>query len=175
MQEKISPRMARIYTDKRKQEDCSSSPFVGMNLAENFMTRRLTALSLILLLSACGKRRAACIYEIPEGFSGWVLIVFEQTNSPPLPTRDGKLVFRICDHGQLSTSSTLQYGWAKDEYYFVGNNRRPILWTARGKGGLIWGESTGSSQTRGVHEQTYENFFVGTEEQLRKAGEPPRP
>ena len=138
------------------------------------MRTLLVALVFVVALCGCKKVRTACVYEIPEGFTGWVLIEFGRTNCPPLVKRDGKLIFEIGRDGRLCTSSALEYGWAKDAYFYVGKSRTMIPSTVSGGGGFIWGGSTGSTQTGSV-ERTYESFFVGTEDQFTHAAERPTP
>ena len=135
----------------------------------------LATLVLILVLVACTKARTSCVYEIPEGFTGWVLIEFSKTNCTPLAKKEGKLVFQIGSDGRFCTSTALESGWAKDAYYYIGKSRTKIQSTGWGGGGMIWGGSTGSVQQPGNMEKTYANFFVGTEEQFKLAAGLPRP
>ena len=139
------------------------------------MNRALPVLAIAAALMGCEKPRTPCVYEIPEGFTGWVLIDYGRSDCPPIAVKDGRLVFRLGKDGRFCTSSTLQLGVAKDEYYYVGNSRRELPVTGWGGGGLIWGGSTGSVQTPGLKEKTYENFFVGTEQQFKQAPDMPRP
>lgn len=132
------------------------------------------ALGLFLVFAGCKKARTPCVYEIPEGFTGWVLIEYGRTNCLPLVKRDGKLVFQICGDGRCCTSSALEFGWAKDGYFYVGTSRTEIPSTMSGGGGLIWGGGTGSVQTGSV-ERAYMTFYVGTEEQFAHADQQPRP
>jgi hypothetical protein len=129
----------------------------------------------LLCFFGCSKQRSACLYEIPEGFTGWVLIEFGRSNCPPLSTKHGKSVVPIGSNGRYCTSSDLEDGWAKDTYFFVGKSRSEIQATGWGGGGLIWGGSTGREQQQGKPDTVYENFFVGTEDQFNHAGEQPRP
>jgi hypothetical protein len=138
------------------------------------MRALLTSLALIFAVSGCEKARTACVYEIPEGYTGWVLIEFGRTNCQPLAERDGKRVFEIGHDGRFCTSSALESGWAKDAYFYVGRSRTAIPSTVSGGGGLIWGGSTGITQTGSV-ERTYESFFVGTEGQFAHADKHPIP
>jgi hypothetical protein len=138
------------------------------------MRALLAGLVFIVVLSGCQQKRTACIFEIPEGFTGWVLIEFGRTNCPPLAKRDGKLIFEIGHDGRLCTSSAQEFGWAKDAYFYVGKSRTAIPGTVSGGGGLIWGGSTGSTQTGSV-ERVYESFFIGTEDQFTHAAEHPTP
>lgn len=127
-----------------------------------------------VLLTSCETTRRPCVYRIPEGFTGWVLIEFDQTNSPPLRENGGKLIFDIGRDGRLYTSSGLETGWARDEYY-IDNGSKKLSVSNWGGGGMIWGSSTGLSQVQGARGISYENFFVGTEEQFQKASQQPRP
>lgn len=138
------------------------------------MRSLLVSLILVLALSGCRKARTACVFEIPEGFTGWVLIEFGRTNCPPLGKRDGQIVFQIGSDGRCCTSSALEFGWAKDSYVYVGKSRNQIPSTVPGGGGLVWGGGTGSVQTKSA-EKTYETFFVGTEQQFTYADRPPTP
>ena len=133
----------------------------------------LVSLVLVLALTGCEKTRTASVFEIPEGFTGWVLIEFGRTNCPPVAKRDGKVVLKIGGDGRCCTSSALEFGWAKDAYFYVGKSRTEIRGTVPGGGGLIWGGGTGSVQTSA--EKTYETFFVGTEQQFTHASQPPTP
>jgi hypothetical protein len=132
----------------------------------------LLVLAFVCLVVGCEKKRTACVYEIPEGFTGWVSIEFGASNCPPLSKRDGKLIVPIGCDGRCCTSSELEYGWAKDTYFFVGKSRSEIRDTGWGGGGLIWGGSIGSAQQQGKPERVSENFFVGTEDQFKHAEEP---
>lgn len=69
---------------------------------------------------------------------------------------------RIPDSGLLRTSSPLEEGWAKDEYFYYSKDGsvRVLKDTGWGLGGMIWGGSNSAAD---------EYFYVGTEEQYHKA------
>jgi len=94
-----------------------------------------------------------------------VSIEFGNSNYPPLSKKDGKFVIPINSDGRCFTSSALEYGWAKDTYFFVGKSRSEIRETEWGGGGLIWGGSIGGAQGK----PEGETFFVGTEDQFKHA------
>ena len=73
---------------------------------------------------------------------------------------NGTLVCRIPDSGLLDTSSPLEEGWAKDEYFYYSKDgaMHALKSTGWGHGGLIWGETNSTTE---------QFFFVGTEEQFR--------
>jgi hypothetical protein len=115
------------------------------------------------------------VYEIPSGYTGWVLIEFERPDAPPLQKRDGKLVFHIGGDGRMATSSKCEFGWSHDEYAYVGTTPVELKRTAWGGGGQIWAGSNGGTQTAGQKPQTYETFFVGSEAAFKSAGKDPSP
>jgi len=124
----------------------------------------------VLLGAACvADSRPVSVFEIPDGYQGWVAIEFGRAECPPTPIVDGKLLFRIPSSGYLCTSSAPTFGVAKDEYWFVGKQRTPIHETGWGGGGLIWDGATGESEVAGKPKREFLNFFVGSEEQERKA------
>jgi hypothetical protein len=105
---------------------------------------------------------------IPEGYVGWINIYFEVKDAPALPVEEGHYLFRIPSAGELRTSSRLEGGMAKDDYYYVDKrgNRRGLESTGWGKGGMIWAESTGDDENGMINER----LFVGTEQQLKEYG-----
>jgi hypothetical protein len=133
----------------------------------------LFTLLLAMTFAGCAKRRMPCVYEIPEGFTGWILVEFERTDCPPLPQRNGKLLLAIDKNGRLCTSSKIEEGWAKDEYYYVGASRRALPATA--PGGLVWSGAVGRSGVPGQKPRVYETLFIGTEQQFKDAPRAPKP
>jgi hypothetical protein len=125
-----------------------------------------------IAIASCEQARTPCVYEAPEGFTGLVLIEFERSDCPPLQKKDGKLIFHFGKDGRLCTSSRMEEGSAKDEYYYVGNSRAMISETAPGKSGLVWAGGNGSVQKAGEKKEIYEIFFIGTEDQFNHAPKP---
>jgi hypothetical protein len=107
-------------------------------------------------------------FLIPDGYVGWVRVEFEISNAPPLPLVDGDYVFQIPATGLLKTSSPEQYGWANDRYYYYSKESVRVLPDARQRAGsLIWGKINGE-ESAAQNKKTYEEFFVGTEQQFRE-------
>ena len=135
-------------------------------------------LLMLILIVASGLqtevKRRPVRYLIPAGYIGWVKINFRVPDAPALPIKDGNYVAVFSQNGELKTSSDIEYGVAKDEYYYLAVNcKRPLEVTTSRGGGMIWGGFTGqeSNSTNQVT-QTYLQFFVGSEEDYRKH---PRP
>ena|SRR5579872_2366930 len=102
-------------------------------------------------------------YLIPDGYVGWVEIKFGQADASPLAIENGDLVYRIPENGLLNTSNPLEYGSAKDHYFYYSldgklRELKSIPWEP---GNMIWS---------GTNSETEEFFWVGTDEQRKKKG-----
>ncbi len=133
---------------------------------EVFVAAALT----IALVAACERHRTPCVYEVGEHYRGWILVEFGRPDCPAIPLENGKLVFRLTDTGELCTKSPTEYGWAKDEFYFVGAGGRRSIEDARN-------DSTVEDESRLVHSgvvagwgnSTFMCFFIGTGEEYKRA------
>lgn len=143
------------------------------------------ALSIIMLMPAfvgCQeKQRRPSRYLIPEGYVGWVKIYFKVKDAPALPVEDGCDLFKFSETGILKTSSEMETGWARDEYFYYSGDARRALENTGWDGGMIWagyaGQSAtatmGETSTRDIPEKNktfYEGFFVGTEAEYKDYG-----
>ncbi|HEX5708275.1 MAG TPA: hypothetical protein VFX96_13310 [Pyrinomonadaceae bacterium] len=141
----------------------------------------LCAPSLSLACQEEEKQRRPSRYLIPDGFVGWVKIYYKVKDAPPLPFEDGAYLFKIPASGVLKTSSSMEYGWASDEYFYYSDDaRRPLKETGWGEGGMIWAGHNGSRETAQMGQSTdeipeenktyYSGFFVGTEAEYKDYG-----
>jgi hypothetical protein len=106
------------------------------------------------------------LYEIPDGYRGWVQYEVSNPHCPPL-SRDGRfLVYAIDARGHGCTSDALPGGWRTNLYEYIGSDgrRQNLPETGWGKGGLIWDQ-----MYREQGEQKSYVFFVGTEQQFHVA------
>jgi len=115
-----------------------------------------------------GSSRRASRFMIPDGYVGWVKVEFGVPGAPPLPVEGGKYVVLFSPSGFLKTSTPEQSSGGRDSYYYYSDSStRALADRTSGAGSLIWGQfhsqAFGSS---GKH--TYEQFFVGTEQQFKE-------
>ncbi|TLS37257.1 DUF6843 domain-containing protein [Pseudalkalibacillus caeni] len=111
------------------------------------------------------------VYQIPEGYEGWVQIIYDQDSHPPLTEKYEHLVASIPEEGILRTSSSYEGSSVEDEYYYVdkkGSKKRLELQKD------IHGNSMGSfhTQTSDGEDVTYDNiyhFFVGKKEEFEQS------
>src|SRR5689334_8945304 len=121
-------------------------------------------LCLVLLGSSCTRHRMPSVFEVPEGFRGWVLIEHDRPGCPATPVENQKRIYRIPASGRMCVRDSLEYGkFAKDEYYFVGSSRVPIPEESPGHEGLVRAGGVGGPGSR-----IFEHFFVGTEQELKR-------
>jgi hypothetical protein len=141
-------------------------------------TLRMAAILLFLISSqlplvACQKSRRPSRYLIPEGYVGWVKVYFNVKDAAPVELEDGRHLFKFPSTGKLETSSNNEYGVGPvDEFFYYSDKSRRQLQIARSDGsGMIWNVHNGQkldSHNRVV--ETYEGFFVGTEQDYREYG-----
>ncbi|MES2766550.1 MAG: hypothetical protein V4642_11810 [Bacteroidota bacterium] len=65
----------------------------------------------------CANRAENCIYLIPKGFTGNVVIVFGQKNGEQIEYKNEKRLYRIPENGVLKTKFQKKYGIAN--MYFL--------------------------------------------------------
>jgi hypothetical protein len=117
-------------------------------------------------------------FFIPEGYVGPAEIHYGDPNAPSMPLQNGTVICRIPESGILRTSSLIEDGWAKDEYFYYSatGSLRPLRETGRGQGGMIWNEEV-SYKLEGNEKRPKEflkSFYVGTEEKYRHNEKRPR-
>jgi len=115
-------------------------------------------------------------YLIPDGYIGWVVVSYNEPTAPPLPIVKGEIVCKFPANGILRTSSLLEGGWAKDEffYYFTDGSLHQLRDSSWVNGGMIWdGSVSYELPAGGIPKQFDQLYFVGSEEQFHHA--PPRP
>jgi hypothetical protein len=112
-------------------------------------------------------------FLIPANYVGWVEVKYGETTATALPMNKGALICRIPAAGVFATSSRLERGWARDEYFYYSSDgsSHELKETGWGKGGMIWGNSDEWQQTSSgsMPVQITAYFYVGTEERYHHA------
>jgi hypothetical protein len=112
-------------------------------------------------------------FLIPDGYVGWVEVKYGDSNVPALQMDKGTLICRIPDSGLLATSSAVEEGWAKDEYFYYSKDGslRDLKETGWGAGGRIWGNTNEwqQSQTESKPKRIDTYIYIGREEQYHRA------
>src|SRR3989442_2426050 len=89
--------------------------------------------------------------------------------APPLAMVNGIYICQFPESGSVVTSSLLEEGWAKDEYFYYSGDGsiEGLPNTGWGGGGTIWAAgSTGHESSKpGL---LIERFYVGKEDQYRR-------
>ncbi len=119
-----------------------------------------------LTIDARHSIRHSSRFLIPDGYVGWVRVEFQVSGAPPLPAEGGEYLFKFPPSGLLRTSSSEEYGWAKDHYFYYSEKGTAVL-SDTGPENLIWGKINGEA-TGSQGKRKYEEFFVGTEQQFRE-------
>lgn len=115
-----------------------------------------------------GEISRSSLYEIPEGYRGWVVIQYGDSSCPPLKSEGIYLVVRFSPRGRACTSAPQPRGWTIDRHYYLDErgNRTALPLSHIGEGGMIWAGS--STNPPGVSFARH-TFFVGTEDELQQS------
>ena len=112
-------------------------------------------------------------FLVPQGYVGWVSVRYGEKDATALEVKSGTRICRIPYVGLLRTSSPVEMGWAKDEYFYYSQDGslHALKDTGWGNGGVIWGGSNEWEQTPEGTTPTRiaQYFYVGTEEQYHHA------
>ena len=106
------------------------------------------------LLTGCTPR----VYEVPAGYTGWVIVEHGVVACAPLPVEHGEVVHRVPASGALCTSDPKEGGWLRhDSYFEVGSQRIAIPSDGPPSARRVWSPGDGQN---GPYE--FDAFFVGT-------------
>jgi len=108
------------------------------------------------------------VYEIPGGFRGWVTISYRSPGCPRLRSEGIQVVVTIPPSGHACTSSDSQFPkWHRVDHVYIyeENQRMPLQFTIKGRGGMIWSDFFWEASENGSGKPV-EGFFVGTEDEL---------
>jgi hypothetical protein len=128
---------------------------------------------LCLMLVGCAhfaQHRRAEIYEFPEGFHGWAVIVWGAPGHPRSQTDHGKLIVRFPADGVVITSTKLELDSVRDgAYFFDSAGRRlssqPAI--AFAGNGFMHHDASG-------RDMDYTQVFVGTKAEFRATPDAPQ-
>ena len=127
----------------------------------------IIAILILLALVRCDRRPAEVI-EIPHDYRGWVEVRYVRSCAPARIVDGGRHLIRISPAGKACVGSPWTEGVADDEYYFVDGATRMRVTRETPGAGMIWGRYT-EQTTVPASEPIIERFYVGTEEEYRRA------
>jgi hypothetical protein len=102
------------------------------------MTRKLcniflyTVALVAIVVPAFAANRPRYVFELPDGYVGWVQIIFNDPNSAPLQIVDGGVLLEVPESGVFRTSALrVHSSQAPDEFYYKatdssGNKLKPV-------------------------------------------------
>ncbi|WIV17680.1 hypothetical protein QPK24_14760 [Paenibacillus polygoni] len=125
----------------------------------------LVVICFALVAAGCSKSAGTKLYLIPEGYVGWVHIIYDQSKQPEIKKDEGTSIFPIGKDGILKVSNKdAVYGTSINKYFYVdakGNKVREIDYLEE-----IHNQNVGNAQIGEGNQvvktlPTVESFFVG--------------
>ena len=93
-----------------------------MTTLTNSMMRRTllgTLLALIVTSNACAKKLPHYEFVLPDGYIGWIQIIFQSPNAPNPPFANNKFTIRLDDSGVYKTGMYHTYfTGSHDEFFY---------------------------------------------------------
>ena len=74
------------------------------------------------MFSACTPQRTPQHFLLPDGFTGWAYVKYDDPSCAPLEVRDGRQLVRIPPNGRLCTSTRYETGFARDLWEYVNQD-----------------------------------------------------
>ena len=134
--------------------------------------RRLLILVVFLLLTeSCGSYRLRSVWEVPNGYRGWVLIERANPRCKAAKLTFASVVFEIDSSGHGCTSTALPKASQFLIFWEGGTHGqgRELQSGYPGNGGQIWGFRDAEEGDEAGTFFTATEFFVGTEMEYRDA------
>ncbi|MBV8518281.1 MAG: hypothetical protein JO197_12860 [Acidobacteria bacterium] len=121
---------------------------------------------LIALLTLLGCRDSVRIYEIPNGYEGWVLVTYDSRCVTSTTSKNGTEISVKNNGTACATEKPAPKSFYRRFYYVNANGQRvrELRATGWGRGGEIWNES--STVDGGEY-----RFFVGREDVFKRSYE----
>lgn len=127
-----------------------------------------------LNFAGTGKDRRPCHYMVPEGYVGWVQINYDLKDAPPIPIENEAFIFKFPESGLIETSDTLEYGSAKDHFFYYSDKGKTEFeppHTSESPYRAFIGTSRPKPETN-MKKSAYSWYFIGTDEEYKKFGVP---
>lgn len=120
---------------------------------------------LVLLVVACRAKRPGIVYRLDSETRGWVVIVFNRPEAPPLPIEDGRLIIDVPKAGVAITGTKSPVGYARDKFLV----RQPDGREAPLPFDSIRANHVGATTVGDGKPMEHEVFFVGSRGELEAA------
>ena len=99
---------------------------------------RFIVLFLILILFAYKELGYPLLWEIPEGFHGWVVAQFDDPNCSQLPRHELYQVVKISSDGKACTSTSMSEKWVYDGFERIDATGHLTILSSTGQDPSVW-------------------------------------
>ncbi|MEO1559037.1 MAG: hypothetical protein AAFS12_05170 [Cyanobacteria bacterium J06632_19] len=130
------------------------------------------ALFILVIFQSCNKTNSE-VFVLPKGYSGAVIVVYEQEEGINTNVVDGVVVYHIPKNGILKVKTALSYGSSNPPEFYEESqqekNKIEFIQVPREKGnqGMVaCCYSNGKSLNNDNHTLVYTKFIVGNSSEL---------
>ena len=134
-------------------------------------------LFLLMMVFSCSTGEKS-IYVLPENFTGYVIVIYNQENGAEKKYADDKRVYEIPPIGILKTQFETDYGWAEfPEFYYQkidADRKIPLViefedYSEDKINATMLSTGKSYKNVDGTGAIEYSTFFIGVKSQIKKA------
>lgn len=138
---------------------------------------RIFIVILSLMLNLGCKNTEDAIFVVPEGYTGYIIIIYNQENGAEMEYKEGKRVYEIPSTGILKTKFKANYGTSNFPLFYYGKvdgNEIPYkteINSVSANNVNAFGGSVGKANKdlAGTSVVEFSLHYIGNEEQIREA------
>ena len=139
------------------------------------MKKTLLILLVFATFIGCSKKEEV-IYIVQEGYTGYVVVLYNQTDGVDEKYEGDKRVYEIPSTGILKTKFGADYGWSEFPEFYYGevdeSNRIPYVYDfdqVPSDNVVSFGGTTGiaNKDLEGTSSVKFTNYHIGNKEQIR--------
>ena len=134
--------------------------------------------SILMLVLGCSKKEEA-IFILPEDYTGYIIILYNQENGSEVKYENNARVYEIPKSGILKTKFDADYGWSQFPKFYYNNNKSKEIkyyhdFNEIPAGKIVsYGSTTGNANRdlKGNSAVSFSQHYIGTKEQIKVAVE----
>lgn len=132
--------------------------------------------SILMLVLGCSKKEEA-IFILPEDYTGYIIILYNQENGSEVKYENNARVYEIPKSGILKTKFDADYGWSQfPKFYYDNDKSKEIKYyydfnEIPSDEIVSYGSTTGNANRdlKGESTVSFSQHYVGTKEQIKIA------
>lgn len=112
--------------NSKKSMEIGMIKLLMIQKSKMYMNKLIFSLIILMSFMRCSNKAEDSVRLIPSGYTGPVLIIFNQSNGEKKEYEDGKRIYRIPKSGVLRTQFEPNYGITRHDFFYVDSTGNRI-------------------------------------------------